>query len=695
MNIPADISAFNDSGLSLESKSIGFFMRAFMLCIMNTLLMSSNCLLKMYVCEGTFFLSFLSDADVTTISEDFYGFYEGNAMNAKSAALGARSSPTYAEQATDLLLPKVHVFGCFKDLMLKTMNSSKAMALFMDHCAVFLALANPSKSLTFGLELQFKMFNLVLSPWKGQRQFKCAIGEERYGSSRSSSSSSSSSSASSSSSSDPSIIIKDLLAVSSIKFVPGYSILDSGIEGPIEVFELALGSRAASPIFMTQYFLNESTKTYYRVDSEIPSTKFDESIFKRALALVSDLTKKNFGTSIFPGIYYSKSNELFEIGMCEGTQILGLNIFSRDLKDAPDTESFLVSMAADFIDRAFNLGSALVRYVSLRQPPNMDMCVECMSRGTLLCCDKCPRSYCLACLNMDTMPEADSWECPKHTMVSAVAEASSYSACASSSSSAAACSCSSKPAPEPLSFSAIPREKLKRPRPQKPEAFKAEESLDVSSWQFDTSIQQSEYSDAYLMSMMPHAFDESVQQQAEGGAGYGHMYPESYADSYDLTSGHFSSSSQGVSKKPRPKAIKKPRKDEDNLLKQAFDVILETSPAVEVPSVYPVLPTPFFGMSADDTYKHFPSGMPYVRETVKQAILNKKFKIAKPGGGASAGGNVREIGPKISWLQRDLEVCALLGFCAHDVYELYLESDEQARQREGTSSRGVCFVFKK
>jgi hypothetical protein len=267
-----------------------------------------------------------------------------------------------------------------------------------------------------------------------------------------------------------------------------------------------------------------------------------------------------------------------------------------------------------------------------------------------------------------------------------------------------------------LPFSGVQKEKLKRPRPIKP--LEAQVSDDVSSWQFDTTLQQTE-SDSYLMSMMPHAFegDYAVAYGSASGAASGAAFEgasgaaseaasgAAYASAFasggycDSSGGYFGASSEhahfGASKKPRPKSIKKPRKDEDNLLKQAFDVILETSPAVEIPSVYPVLPTPFFGMSADDTYKHFPSGMPYVRETVRQAILNKKFKIAKPGGGASAGGNVREIGPKISWLQRDLEVCALLGFCAHDVYELYLESDEQARQREGSSSRGVCFVFKK
>lgn len=705
MNIPTDLKAFNESGVSLESKSLGFFMKTFMVSIMNIIMLSSNCLFKLYLSEGTLFLSFFSDADVNQASDDFYGFYKGQPMNAKSLALGPRPTET-VESSSDFTVPKIHMFGCFKDSTFKAMNVTKAMSLFMDHCAVFLALANPIKALNFGIELQHKIYSVALVPWKGQRRFKCTPGEERYGIV--------SSSSSSLSLPGSAISFQDLFAVKTVKFVSGFSFLDSCLDGPCEVFELNLGSRASSPLFMTQYVFHKDNDVFYRLDSSGTSSKFDESTFKRALSLVSSLSQKHFGIAIWPGIYYSKSSELFELGICGDKQILGLNTFSRDLQDAPDVESFLVTMCADYLDKTLNLGSLLVRYVSLRQPPNMDMCVECMSRGTLLCCDKCPRSYCLSCLDLDTMPETDIWECPKHRASSGAAAVGAAAAGAPAADTSKTLTCSTcacaipQPDSEPKQFG-LHKDKLsglKRPRPVKPSAGAASaaaaasasslaEAHDLSSWQFETaepdvSLAQT---DAYLMSMMPHAYG------GDEYAGAGHFFaPAEYSGgAYSESGGQYGSefSAEAKAKKPRPKAIKKPRKDEDNLLKQAFDVILETSPAVEIPTVYPVLHTPFFGMSADDTYKHFPSGMPYVRETVKQAILNKKFKIAKPGNGASAGGNVREIGPKISWLQRDLEVCALLGFCAHDVYELYLESDEQARQREGTSSRGVCFVFKK
>ncbi|EQC40593.1 hypothetical protein SDRG_02480 [Saprolegnia diclina VS20] len=47
---------------------------------------------------------------------------------------------------------------------------------------------------------------------------------------------------------------------------------------------------------------------------------------------------------------------------------------------------------------------------------NLDYCTICKEDGDLVCCDKCPRSYHLLCLNMsdDDLPEGD-WECAECT----------------------------------------------------------------------------------------------------------------------------------------------------------------------------------------------------------------------------------------------------------------------------------------
>lgn len=687
MNIPTDIIAFNASKITLEAKSLAYCMRAFMTIIMPIILSCSNCMLKIFMTDGVLYYSFASDSETQTIGEGFYGLFNNKPMNELSRSIsgldvggGGGSGGASSAIAPE---PRSFVFGSFCDAGLSSLTVSKATSIFMDHCAIFFAMVCPTTTVNVCVDLQHKNNSFSIGPWSGQRRFKSVHGEERYGSTGT---------------------FTELLSIKELKFTPGFSILDSGKPGPTEVYEISLVSRASSPLFMPHYVLDKGI--YVRSNSPGPVVKFDDTIFVRALALVSAICQNNFGISILPGFFYSRSSELFEFGLCEGKQVLGLNTFNKDLKEAPDAELFLVTMCADFLDRALNLSSALVRLVCLRQPPNMDMCVECMGRGTLLCCDKCPRSYCLGCLGLLDMPSEQTWECPKHKPLAA-----------SASDSASASAAQAPHAFAPQAFAQEPPKGLKRPRAKQPEVS------DPTSWTFETSGNEE-----YLRSMMLHAY-EGVGASDYGGAAYGvedfggasYSGPHStsaYASAsygpaaassafsghggpygFGVPGGYDSSGGYGSlehkHKKPRPKPPKKECKYQDNLLKQAFDTVLQTSLEVEIPLVYPALPVPFFGMNADDTYKHFPTGMPYVRETVKQAILNKKFKIAKPGGGATAGGSVREIGPKISWLQRDLEVCALLGFCAHDVYELYLQYDQQAEERKGTSTRGVCYVFKK
>ena len=717
MNIPVDILAFNEGQQTLEAKSLGFCLRSFMTLLMPVILHCSSCVLKIYMSESTLYLSFAGDgAFVTKIPETFYGLLNNKPMNEKTKSLAIEPEASSGGggcggcsgedlELTDLCLPKVHIFGCFKDAALTSLNVSKATALFMDYCGVFLALACPPKTINFCVELQHKVFSFTLSPWTGQRRYKCDIGDERYGTVC----------ARESSSNYGNFEFTDLLAVKHVKFTPGFSVLVTNIEGPSELFEICLVSRASSPLFLAQYYYDIESSVFLKASSPGPLAsgaaaghKFDDSIFVRALGLVSNLCQKHFGIIIRPGIYYSRTSELFELGLSDGRQVLGLNTFSKDLKDAPDVELFLVNMIADFLDRAMNLGSALVRYVCLRQPPNMEMCVECMDRGSLVCCDVCPRSYCFRCLGISEAPSDEKWECPKHKPLEL------------------------KPleliADGPPKFDGQQKVKgLKRPRPlssgggasgggasggYSEHSFSgligSDGNLDL---EFDFAASGGD-TDAYLKRMMPGAYADECygaapDSVAAGGGAYGGSHGGGSYGGMAYSGGAYSGGASGydysdgllrvsdAAKKHRPKTEKKPRKDQDNLLKQAFDIVLESSPAVEVPTHYPALPMAFFGMSADETYKHFPIGMPYVRETVKQAILNKKFKIAKPGGGAGAGGNVREIGPKISWLRRDLEICGLLGFCAHDVYELYLQSDQQALEREAMSSRGVCFVFRK
>ena len=55
-----------------------------------------------------------------------------------------------------------------------------------------------------------------------------------------------------------------------------------------------------------------------------------------------------------------------------------------------------------------------ISFVSLggSEMSNDDMCAVCGDGGDLLCCDTCPQSFHLGCLDLETYPEEEAWVCP-------------------------------------------------------------------------------------------------------------------------------------------------------------------------------------------------------------------------------------------------------------------------------------------
>lgn len=51
--------------------------------------------------------------------------------------------------------------------------------------------------------------------------------------------------------------------------------------------------------------------------------------------------------------------------------------------------------------------------VKIHDDENVGLCVECreMPEGAVVCCDGCPRSFCLPCLKLENAPAEDPWKC--------------------------------------------------------------------------------------------------------------------------------------------------------------------------------------------------------------------------------------------------------------------------------------------
>eukprot|EP00735_Rhodelphis_limneticus_P012100 TRINITY_DN5285_c0_g1::TRINITY_DN5285_c0_g1_i1::g.23443::m.23443 TRINITY_DN5285_c0_g1::TRINITY_DN5285_c0_g1_i1::g.23443 ORF type:complete len:526 (-),score=46.14,sp/Q7Y214/GTE7_ARATH/42.00/2e-11,Bromodomain/PF00439.20/2.2e-13,PHD/PF00628.24/2.8e+03,PHD/PF00628.24/1.7e-08,Hrs_helical/PF12210.3/0.23,Chorion_2/PF03964.10/1,Fer4_7/PF12838.2/9.3e+02,Fer4_7/PF12838.2/5.8,PHD_2/PF13831.1/3.2e+02,PHD_2/PF13831.1/7.1e+03,PHD_2/PF13831.1/0.036,zf-HC5HC2H/PF13771.1/5.6e+03,zf-HC5HC2H/PF13771.1/0.79,C1_1/PF len=95
--------------------------------------------------------------------------------------------------------------------------------------------------------------------------------------------------------------------------------------------------------------------------------------------------------------------------------------FVTDLMQTFDNALLFNSIGDEWYCKALRLKCWACARLGLRLPAkqgvpqdeyNFDDCTHCGQEGKLLCCDRCPNSFHVACLNLKSFPKDEQWFCP-------------------------------------------------------------------------------------------------------------------------------------------------------------------------------------------------------------------------------------------------------------------------------------------
>ena len=685
---------FNRPASSLESKSAEFCMTKIMTLIHPIISASKNCLLRFVASKDSEDLlicfNFLSDFPEKPLLEPFlaesgfYGyFFDLIAVEPLNEASDALSQSMYmSKNIGGTFTPTCHIFGSFAHS-----SCSKLKTLFNNFCMPLLASISPSWPINFSTLLEDESIQLSLDPWQGQRMYKKTSDEPKY----------------------ISVLLDGSVSVQNAGSVPMLPLQKNtlivqqtshssstfapfSLPLPTTLFDFfcAGPTRTSSPIFLQPY-VEKSEGLFIRqtqLDSSTVAAPIDV-----VLSCINDFLSSD--QTFLPGIFSSPTSLLFEIGASPNFDlVLGLNLTAFK-KSHPDIRQ-LKLLAADFLDRYLDLNSSLFTKVLLAPPKgieNMEFCHACTHYGELLCCDECPRSFCIPCSGLSKLPTSSSWSCaicaPPKPFLSAAVSASVPAASSSSS--------FKKPIPRVLKVAApVAAHVVASPIAADPfsdSGYQDYALLDAAAAAANLSTNFDEMwglEDSINLGLS----GPSALSGPSGLSGFSGGASSAESNAAAAFMDHHESLSGLLLAEDTSSKSKKRRLDSSfggasfgsgggyNTFYYAFREILDNPgmyPTDQVRSFQstssmPDLEIPFFnGIKAS----RLDSSQPYDHEWLSSKIANNSNHFAKPPPGATRGGHFRVTESKIPFLIRDLNLCAQIGFSPMDIFNIFSAKDEK------------------